>query len=242
MYKCNIKYYLYMYRIQFTYICLWAQSTGRILSHHRRSGNCAGRSIKRGSALGLCRGNLQCWTSLPVYYQVVYFTVAMSVCAFRDLSLPPSHPCLPSTCPTTDAWFISFSFFIVSLFLFSRDASTGTYWTTLVLLPCFQWPAAAFLLSSLPRGLLLALRSDRILDGFSSSLRIVLLVLYYVATRRTHCAYSCKLRSSNRIRRNDWRDYLRTLFRWLPSCPRLSCSRRTSGSASWKSIKARKKP
>jgi len=114
-----------------------------------------------------------------------------------------------------------------SLFFLSRDTSTGTYWTTLVLLPCFQWPAAAFLLSSLPRGLLLALRSDRILDGFSSLLRIVLLVLCYVATRGTHCAYSCKLRSSNRrIRRNDRRDYLRTLFRWLPSCPRLSCSRR----------------
>lgn len=64
-----------------------AQSTCRILSHHRRSGNCVGRSIKRGSALGLRRGNLQCWTSLPVYYQVVYFTVAMSVCTFHDISL-----------------------------------------------------------------------------------------------------------------------------------------------------------
>ena len=71
---------------------MWAQSTGRILSHHRRSGNCAGRSIKRGSALGFCRSNLQCWTSLPVYYQVVYFTVAISVCAFRDLFLSLSFP------------------------------------------------------------------------------------------------------------------------------------------------------
>ena len=222
---------------------MWTQSTGRILSHHRRSGNCAGRSIKRGSALGFCRSNLQCWTSLPVYYQVVYFTVAISMCAFRDLSLSLSLSLPPLS------FFDIFNdrcmvhlFSFVSLLLFFRDTSIGTYWTTLVLLPCFQWPAAAFLLSSLPRGLLFALRSDRILDGFSSSLRIVLLVLYYVATRGTHCTYSCKLRSSNRrIRRNDRRDYLRTLFRWLPSCPRLSCSRRASGSASWKSIKARKK-
>lgn len=213
-------------------MCSRVQSTGGILSHHRRSGNCAGRSIKRGSALGLRRGNLQCWTSLPVYYQVVYFTVAMSVCAFHDSLSPPPPLFLSSFFDVSNDQCMVHLFLLLyhsslSLFLFSRDASTGTYWTTLVLLPCFQWPAAAFLLSSLPRGLLLALRSDRILDGFSSLLRIVLLVLYYVATRGTHCAYSCKLRSSNRrIRRNDRRDYLRTLFRWLPSCPRLSCSKR----------------
>lgn len=77
-------------------MCSRAQSTGRILSHHRRSGNCAGRSIKRGSALGLCRGNLQCWTSLPVYYQVVYFTVATSVCARFTISPPLSLSLFPS--------------------------------------------------------------------------------------------------------------------------------------------------
>lgn len=64
-----------------------------VLSHHRRSGNCAGRSIKRGwlrAALGLspCQSNLQRWTSLPVYYQLVYFTVATTAhCLLIRLSL-----------------------------------------------------------------------------------------------------------------------------------------------------------
>lgn len=113
-------------------------STGRILSHHRRSGNCAGRSIKRGSALGLRRGNLQRWTSLPVYYQVVYFTVHTAYMR-APRSLSPSafrSPFLFDVSGDRFAFHLfPFLCLVLSSFLFSRDASTGTYRTTLVLLP-----------------------------------------------------------------------------------------------------------
>lgn len=100
-----------------------AQSTGRILSHHCRSGNCAGRSIKRSSALGFHQGNLQRWTSLPVYYQVVYFTVVLLlICACESLAISPSLSLsLFSMSPfdvsgTTDAHLLHLSFLVLFSF------------------------------------------------------------------------------------------------------------------------------
>lgn len=75
------------------------------------------------AALGLspCRGNLQRWTSLPVYYQLVYFTVATAV-HLRSVSFSPHvsrnvgtlqlRPSLP--------FYLPFSPIL-------RDAPTGTY-------------------------------------------------------------------------------------------------------------------
>lgn len=84
----------------------------------------------------------------------------------------------------------------------SRYAPTGTYRTTFLLL-CSQWPATATLLPlafpSAPR----LSRSNRILDAFSSLLRVALLVSTWL--RGTYYAYSCKLRS------RDCREYGETI-------------------------------
>lgn len=142
MHECNRLFDIHIY-MRCGYMCWRAQSTGRILSHHCRSGNCAGRSIKRGSALGFHRGNLQRWTSLPVYYQVVYFTVVrLCVWAPRDLSFSLSlfyvsfRRLRHDRCTSSSSPSLSFSP--------SRYAPTGTYRTTF-LLPYSQWPATATL-------------------------------------------------------------------------------------------------
>lgn len=165
--------------------------------------------------------------------------------------ISPSPSRLSSTSSTSSARFVSFFLSIVPLFLsfffpaMHLPEHTGQHWSFCHAFNDPQQPSCCCLPSPA------AFSSPFALIGYwmVSHLCFVQFYLYltYVATRGTHCAYSCKLRSSNRrIRRNDRRDYLRTLFRWLPSCPQLSCSRRetrgVSRSASWKSIKVRKKP
>lgn len=197
------------------------------------------------TALSLRRGNLQRWTSLPVYYQVVYFTVgtpvyvwSISFSLFLSLSL-----CLGILRNVSDdPRLLLFIFLALSLFLsFPVMHLPEHTWTTFVLLPCSQWPATAFLLLYLTLPPHSSFWSD--IGWFLIFARRALLVPSTWLCE-THCAYSCKLRSSNRrIRWNDQRDYLRTLFKWISGCPASLEEYKLPRSTDWEynSIKKKKK-
>lgn len=190
MHECNRLFDMHIYT-RCGYMCWRAQSTGRILSHHCRSGNCAGRSIKRGSALGFHRGNLQRWTSLPVYYQVVYFTVVrLYVWAPRDLSFSLSSMSPFDVFGTTDAHLLHLPLCPSLLPAMHLPEHTGRR-SFCRALNDPQQLLFPLVFSTTP----LLSRSNRILDAFSSLFRAALLVPTWL--RGTYYAYSCKLRSSD---------------------------------------------
>lgn len=160
-------------------------------------------------------GNLQRWTSLPVYYQVVYFTVGTPVYASRDLSvsLSLSPPC-PSlsflrpfpfdVSPATDACEFNLLLSLLRISLSPRLSVSLFPRYTYRNVPDDVGPFAVLSMTrnGLPRfppTSSSAFRSDRILDGFSSSLRTALLValplLSLHAERTVHIVANCVLAS-----------------------------------------------